>query len=73
RGHMDGTVYAIIGGSGGELDHVMVEDWKMYVNTKKTHHYVLMEIWSDKISWIVYDLEGSVIDKFELGKGTIFS
>ncbi|CAG8567109.1 18425_t:CDS:1, partial [Racocetra persica] len=73
RGQLDGIVYAIIGGSGGELDLENVEDWKMYVTTKKTHHYVLMEIWSDKIIWVVYDLEGFVIDKFELGNGVIFS
>ncbi|CAG8554947.1 9164_t:CDS:1 [Acaulospora colombiana] len=68
RGQLDGTVYTIIGGSGGELDRVRVEDWKMYVTTKETYHYVLMEIWADKIYWVCYDLNGSVIDKFELGK-----
>ncbi|CAH1764601.1 14421_t:CDS:2 [Entrophospora sp. SA101] len=73
RGQFDGTVYTIIGGAGGELDYERVEDWKIYSIVKKIHHYVLIEIWSDKLIWVVYDINNKVIDKFELGKRAIFT
>jgi len=73
RGQSDGTVYTIIGGAGGELDFDRVEDWSFYNVVRQTHHYILMEIWSNKIIWKAYDLEGYIIDKFELRKSSIFS
>jgi predicted phosphodiesterase len=70
RGQLNGTVYTIIGGAGGELDFNRVEDWSFYNIVRKTHHYILMEIWSDKIIWKAYNLRGSIIDKFELRKNS---
>ncbi|CAH1756975.1 6342_t:CDS:2 [Entrophospora sp. SA101] len=73
RGQFDGTVYTIIGGAGGKLDFERVEDWKIYSIVRKIYHYVLIEIWSDKLIWVVYDINNKIIDKFELGKRTIFT
>lgn len=70
RGQSNGTVYTIIGGAGGELDFDRVEDWSFYNVVRKTHHYISIEIWSDKIIWKAYNLEGSIIDSFELRKGS---
>ncbi|GET04178.1 metallo-dependent phosphatase-like protein [Rhizophagus clarus] len=70
RGQFNNTVYTIIGGAGGELDFDRVEDWSFYNIVRQTHHYILIELWSDKIIWKAYNLEGSIIDSFELGKGS---
>ncbi|CAI2175409.1 7975_t:CDS:2 [Funneliformis geosporum] len=51
RGQSDGTIYTIIGGAGGKLDFDRVEDWAFYNVVRKTHHYILMEIWSETIIW----------------------
>jgi predicted phosphodiesterase len=71
RGQFNGTVYTIIGGAGGELDFDRVEDWSFYNVVRQTHHYILIEIWTDKIIWKAYNLEGFIIDSFELGKGSL--
>ncbi|CAG8597731.1 8467_t:CDS:1 [Ambispora leptoticha] len=68
RGNLNGITYTIIGGAGGELDYQRVEDWHIYDTVQKTYHYVTIEIWDRMLKWVAYNIDGLVIDKFDLQK-----
>ncbi|CAG8589079.1 9643_t:CDS:2 [Ambispora gerdemannii] len=68
RGSSNGITYTIIGGAGGELDYQRVEDWHIYDSVQKTYHYVTIEIWDKTLKWVAHNIDGLVIDKFDLHK-----
>ncbi|KAJ1849866.1 hypothetical protein LPJ57_008290, partial [Coemansia sp. RSA 486] len=58
--------YAIVGGAGGTLDLMQVEDWKMYNSTYLGHHFVSLTVDDSKLEWSAYNASGSVIDEFRI-------
>ncbi|KAJ2855540.1 hypothetical protein J3B02_002111 [Coemansia erecta] len=58
--------YAIVGGAGGTLDLVRVQDWKMYNRTYLGHHFVSLSISNSKLEWLAFNVAGSVIDRFSI-------
>jgi hypothetical protein len=66
RGKRESVIYTIVGGGGGQLEIDRVEDYKMYSVTQFVHHYVTFTNTNCTLIWKVFDLEGKVIDSFDL-------
>ncbi|KAJ2489005.1 hypothetical protein IWW37_004333 [Coemansia sp. RSA 2050] len=58
--------YAIVGGAGGGLDLVRVEDWDMYTVTYLDHHFVSLEIENRELRWTAKNRAGDIIDQFNI-------
>ncbi|KAJ2746405.1 hypothetical protein GGI20_001401 [Coemansia sp. BCRC 34301] len=62
-----GTItYAIVGGAGGELDLVRVENWNMYNVTYLDHHFVSLEVDDQQLRWVAKNKAGTIIDQFNI-------
>ncbi|KAJ2334063.1 hypothetical protein GGI00_002026 [Coemansia sp. RSA 2681] len=62
----DSITYAIVGGAGGELDLVRVENWNMYNVTYLDHHFVSLEVDERQLRWLAKDKAGTIIDQFNI-------
>ncbi|KAJ1998573.1 hypothetical protein GGI04_004939 [Coemansia thaxteri] len=60
--------YAIVGGAGGTLDLVRVENWHMYNVTYLDHHFVSLEIKNNQLRWLAKNTAGSIIDQFSIAR-----
>ncbi|KAJ2889360.1 hypothetical protein GGI21_000553 [Coemansia aciculifera] len=56
--------YAIVGGAGGDLDLVRVENWNMYNVTYLDHHFVSLEVDDQQLRWQAKDKAGRIVDQF---------
>ncbi|KAJ2886646.1 hypothetical protein H4R27_000509 [Coemansia aciculifera] len=58
--------YTIVGGAGGGLDLVRVENWHMYNVTYLDHHFVSLEVENRELRWTAKNRAGDVIDQFSI-------
>jgi hypothetical protein len=64
-----GTMMAVIGGAGGQLDSEQVEDWGFYeTSLLGRHHFVMITLDNEglRLMWRAYDTNSQLIDKFDL-------
>jgi hypothetical protein len=66
RGLTNGVTCLIVGGGGGALDTERVAQWPLFTVEYSVHHYGLMQVRSNTLSWSAYDTTGQVIDSFTL-------
>ncbi|KAJ2584397.1 hypothetical protein GGH95_000408 [Coemansia sp. RSA 1836] len=64
--HSSSITYAIVGGAGGELDLVRVENWNMYNVTYLDHHFVALEVENQELRWTAKNKGGDTIDTFSI-------
>ncbi|KAJ2461103.1 hypothetical protein GGF42_000407 [Coemansia sp. RSA 2424] len=64
--HSSSITYAIVGGAGGELDLVRVENWNMYNVTYLDHHFVSLEVENQELRWTAKNKGGDTIDTFSI-------
>ncbi|KAJ2637705.1 hypothetical protein GGF44_002905 [Coemansia sp. RSA 1694] len=64
--HSSSITYAIVGGAGGELDLVRVENWNMYNVTYLDHHFVALEVENQELHWTAKNKGGDTIDTFSI-------
>jgi len=71
RGSQNGVTYLVVGGAGGELDTVAsATPWPFLVRVVSAHHFALLDAAPGHLTWTAYALDGSELDRFELGSGT---
>lgn len=69
RGERNGVMYTVVGGAGGLLDTVTVpEPWDFFEVALSVHHYAIMEVAGDQLTFTAYDLNDVEIDSFALGE-----
>jgi len=64
----DGAYYVITGGGGGALDNIFVKDWPQIDKHDSVYHFSTVSIKGKKLSFKATDINGKVIDKFEIKK-----
>lgn len=69
RREVDGVHYVVVGGAGGALDRYKTGRWPMQVDYVG-HHYAVMESFDRRLSWVVRDFSGQLVDSFELSSRT---
>jgi len=67
RFFVDGIYYIITGGGGAPLYGQTTSDTNNQV-FKKTYHYCLININSDRLTFTTYDIDKNIIDQFEVFK-----
>lgn len=67
RGLLNGIFYVITGGGGGDLDYY-ARDWDHISKSLSTHHYTKVEIQENTLKLRAINVEGSVIDSFQIYK-----
>lgn len=60
--------YAIVGGAGGTLGLVRVEDYHMYNVTYLNHHFVTLDIDQQRLEWKAWSPENKLIDQFHISR-----
>jgi Icc-related predicted phosphoesterase len=65
RRDFEGVRYVVVGGGGGRLDAYKVASWPMTVDWVG-HHFAVMDVDGDRLSWRVEGLEGEAVDSFEM-------
>jgi predicted phosphodiesterase len=66
RGVTNGVTYIVTGGGGGALDTERVAYWPLFTVEYSRHHYCLMKIDGNTLSWKVYDTTDQLLDTFTL-------
>jgi len=61
-----GPVYIITGGAGGSLDTEHYKDWEQIDVFKYVHHFCLVEIKGERLTFEAIDQDGNRIDYFEM-------
>jgi predicted phosphodiesterase len=63
-GHL---MLTVVGGGGGDLDLYPVELWGHVERTvTHRHHFAVMSVAGGRLQWRVYDVQGRVVDAFDL-------
>lgn len=66
----EGTRYILTGGAGGNLeDFAPTKTW-FNQKTYRGHHYVKIDINADYLEYYMYDINGNMIDSFNMHKST---
>jgi hypothetical protein len=73
RGIHNGIVYMIVGGAGNILDTVTVANWGFFVVKASIHHYAVMHVDRNTLSWSSYNTSDALFDSFELTSRTPLS
>ena len=67
QGH---AMLTVVGGAGGALDLLPVEDWgHVEVTVPRTHHFAVLNVRNDRLLWRAYTKDLEVIDAFQLLRG----
>ncbi len=69
RGERNGTHYLIVGGGGGALDtynRPAGSGWPNFTVVQSTHHYNLMEVDGNVLTWTTRNLDDTQIDSFQI-------
>jgi hypothetical protein len=66
RGLHAGVVFVTSGGGGGGLDLNRVENHSVYTVTRPSHHHMVLNVTARVLSFVVLELDGSVVDEFRL-------
>ncbi|RKP21335.1 Metallo-dependent phosphatase [Rozella allomycis CSF55] len=68
RGKRNGVTYFIAGGAGGDLDTQKVHDWNMYEKTLLDHHFLILDIYANKLTITTYDINNRIVDEVKIEK-----
>jgi Icc-related predicted phosphoesterase len=66
RGALDGITYLVVGGAGGHLDHVVMDNYDFIGIIESVHHYAVMDVDAAVMTWEVYDEDEALVDTFDL-------
>ncbi len=64
----NGTVYLVVGGGGGDLEQFLPNPPEFSAVRKSDHHYGIVDIAPDTLTFSAYDLHGTLFDVFTLRK-----
>ncbi len=67
RGELNGVTYVVTGGAGGTLDTRSFAHWDHLGVIESSHHYGLLALTDDVLSWRALTLDGTRLDAFTLG------
>jgi len=65
RGRHNGIMHVVVGGAGGRIDMVESGDWS-FLKLRQRHHYAIMDVRPNKLSFEAFGLDGLAFDGFEL-------
>lgn len=70
RGSRNGVMYMIVGGAGNTLDTYTTYNWGFFTVKASIHHYGLMDIDRNTLTWHAYDVNDALFDTYQLTSRT---